>query len=138
MRRSEMSDSQQRLRDSIVQKLGAAGWSPANQQRMFDDGLWTAHEVNMERPAAGGVGLQLRLDVERQRIHLSILRNMFQGITLYIDYRACLEPLLDAIVHHQDMVTEPNFRELVRAVVKVCPETYSADDEDGPLKKVVP
>lgn len=139
MQRSEMSDEQLRVRDSIVNELTNAGWLPTRWQEMFDEGLWTPHEVSMERMrTADGQGLQFVLDTEQQRVALSIRRNMFQGLTLYIFFAECLGALLNAIVRNQDTVAEENFKNFVREILAACPETYTAEDEDSPLKKVVP
>jgi hypothetical protein len=137
MQRDEMTDEQLRIRDSIADRLSKAGWSPTRRQVMFDEGRWTLHEVSMER-IRDGRGLQLVLDTEQGRIGLTIRRNAFQGLTVYIFHAGCLEPLLDVVVRHQDSVDEENFRELIREIVSICPETYTAEDEDSPLRKVVP
>jgi hypothetical protein len=138
MRRSEMSEPQLQVRDSIVQRLERAGWTSTHNHRLFDDGLWMPYVVEMEHRAPQGLLLQLRLDIAKERIHLAILRNAFQGETLYIDYAACLEALLAVVVRHQETITQANFRDFVRELVRACPETYAAEDEDSPLKRVVP
>jgi hypothetical protein len=129
MRRSEMSTEQLAERDRIVNLLSAAGWKASDQQKRFDNGVWTYYEVVMEY--RGPMRLRMSYHAAKRTLHLTLEASDGKGVGLRISCPDKLDRLLDTIIGFQDRVSGLNYKDHVRSIVRLCPETYAAVGPEG-------
>ncbi len=130
MRKNEMSEVQMYERAMIITMLSAAGWNTSDQNKMFDEGLWTYFEVNMDYQN-DSVRILLRYEAEKRVIYFSTQDAGGKELTLHIYYEGQLEQLLRLIVGFQDVISGENYNQYVRDIVRLCPSTYAAVGEEG-------
>jgi hypothetical protein len=131
MRKTEMSKGQAAARKLVADTLKAAGWSGTTMNRQFEEGLWTNYEASFEHDGAGGMTLTLNYNAKQSRLELSLYGRSGKGLDLVIECGEKWREVLEVIVGFQDEVSAKNYKQHVRELVAVCPDTFAAMGAEG-------
>lgn len=124
-----MSAEQLRERDTIVQALTKANWKASDLQKMFETGGFAYYEVEMTYEN-GKVRLTIQYPAEQRVIYFRLQTASGKMIALQIRCLNVIKQVLNAIVDFQDRISAANYKDELRSIVRLCPETYTSAGSD--------
>jgi hypothetical protein len=134
-----MTDRQLSERQTIVSTLGNAGWTsgPYVDNEWFDEGLFVESEASLVYSNQHGVEFVLHYDAERAVVYLTLTLSDSEEAELIIHFGDAISELMQLVVSFQDQISAQNYRKAIRAIVRLCPETYAVlGDEDEDVVKL--
>ena len=134
MRKREMSDAQLNEREQFIAQLAKAGWAETVRNRLFEDGDYVPEEAQMEYEGRS-MRLTLESAAEQNAIVLHIEDPEGHDATFVVECGEKLRVVLKVIDSFKSSITANNFRQKIKELVKVCPETYAMTPEG--LKQLV-
>jgi hypothetical protein len=132
MRKDRLTLEQSNERAHVVQRLSAAGWQEQDEWHGLEQGHDVPHEAKLTY--AGPMTLEVKYQAPMRTLDLWVgSLGFLQGRRLRMKCPESLPQLLDVIVGFQDRISAETFREHVRSILQVCPDTYAmvgAEDEE--------
>lgn len=131
MRKTEMSKEQLKARKLVADTLKAAGWSGTMMNRQFEEGMWTNYEAGFEHEGAGGMTLTLNYNAKESRLELALYGRSGKGLDLLIKCEDKWPEVLQLVVGFQDDISTKNYKQHLKELVAVCPDTFAALGAEG-------
>jgi len=138
MRKDQLTPEQAHERALVVQRLVAAGWKDEDEAQAFDQGHDLPYEAQLSH--VGAMTLEVKYLAPQRAIDLWLgSLGFLEGRRLRLKCPEELSRLLEVIVGFQDHISPDTFREHVRPLLRLCPETYAVvggEDEERLVRVV--
>lgn len=112
---AKRTEQQERNAKAILAILGAAGWRPTDRAKVFG-----VADLTYENAA---VQLEATYEWTDDLLYFTMIADGLE-LPLAINFSAKLEDVLQALISLQDQISEDNFRDHVRSLLRVCPSMF--------------